>query len=55
MREKKFPNFYFYAEIAPAFPIRDVLSVISEKGLCTNETPVFTQHEPVSEVREGME
>lgn len=45
----------FMLRLPPTFPTRDVLGVISGKALCTPETPVFTQHETVSEVREGME
>jgi len=41
--------------LPPTFPICDVLGVIFGKGLCTNETPAFTQRKPVSEVRERME
>lgn len=39
--------------LALTFPIHDVLGVIYGKGLCTNETPVFTQHEPLSEADRG--
>lgn len=39
--------------LALTFPIHDVLGVIYGKGLCTNETPVFTQHEPLLEVDRG--
>lgn len=39
--------------LALTFPIHDVLGVIYGKGLRTNETPVFTQHEPLSEVDRG--
>lgn len=52
---KKFQISIFMLRLPPTFPICDVLGVISGKGSCTNETPVFTRHEPVSEVREGME
>lgn len=39
--------------LALTFPIHDVLGVIYGKELCTNETPVFTQHKPLSEVDRG--
>lgn len=50
-----FKFLFFMMRLPPSFQIHHALAVISGKGLCTNETPVFTQPEPVSEVREGME
>lgn len=49
----KFSFSVFMLRLALTFPIYDVLGVIYGKGLCTNETPVFTQHEPLSEVDRG--
>lgn len=43
----------FMLRLALTFSIHDVLGVIYGKGLCTNETSVFTQHEPLSEVDRG--
>lgn len=52
---KTFQISIFMMRLPLSFQIHHVLTVISGKGLCTNETAVFTQPEPVSEVREGME